>query len=89
MLAFKLRYSIPGVISHITVYTFNHFLQSPQNFKKASLYTLQSAVKAKSIAHVIYPFKTSSKKPDLHVKTNEFGLWLRSQIYSSSKGKTN
>jgi hypothetical protein len=89
MLAFKLRYSIPGVISHITIYTFNHFLQSPQNLIKAPLYTLKSAFKAKSIAHVIYPFKTSSKKPDLHVKTNEFGLWLRSQIYSSSKGKTN
>jgi hypothetical protein len=50
---------------------------------------LNSAFKDKSIEHVIYPFKTSSKKPDSHVTTDEFGLWLRSEIYSSIPGKTN
>jgi hypothetical protein len=89
ILAFKLRYTIPGAISHITVYTFNHFLQSPQTFKKALLYTLNYAFKDKSTACVIYPFKTSSKKTDSRVTTDEFGLRLRSEMYSSIPGKTN
>jgi hypothetical protein len=50
---------------------------------------LNSAFKYKSIAHVIHPFKTSSKKPDSHVTTDEFGLQLRSEIYSRIPGKAN
>jgi hypothetical protein len=50
---------------------------------------MNSSLKDKSIAHVIYPFKTSSKKADSCVTTDEFGLWLRSEIYSSIPGKTN